>query len=154
VVVEGVEDHLGDHVPVILYPSPDDRVEQADQVFRFGLGVSFDDLADLPYQFSDAFLGRFDEQFVAILAHILADEIEPVFDMGDDRFLLREFQAALTEELFHQWLDHHQQKHLGVSGDDKIVSEAHQVDLDAVAFPTFGKSFLEELLQAIQGHIG
>ena len=111
-MVERTEDSFGDHVPVILNPSPDDRVEQADQIFRFGLWVGLDDLAHFLHQFSDAFLSRFDQQFVVILAYILAEKVEPVLDVGDDRFLLREFQASLLKERFHQGFDHHQQEDL------------------------------------------
>ena len=138
-MVERTEDSFADHVPVILNPSPDDRVEQADQIFRFGLWVGLDDLADFLHQFSDAFLGRFDQQFVAILAYILAEEVEPVFDVGNDRLLLREFQTSLLKELFHQRLDHHQQEYLRVPGDDEVIGETHQVDLDPADFPAFGE---------------
>ena len=106
---------------VILYPSPDDRVEQADQVFSFGLGVGLHHQSHFLHQVLDAFLGRFDEQFVAILAHILTEKVEPVFDMCDDRFLFREFQASLTEERFHQRFDYHQQKHFRMSCDDEVI---------------------------------
>ena len=40
-----------------------------------------------------------------------------------------------------------------MSGDDEVVGETNQVDLDPTAFPTFGEPFLEELFQAVQGHV-
>lgn len=110
-MVDRTEDFLADHMSVILYPSPDNWIEQADQVFSFSLLVGLHDLPHFLHQVLDAFLGRFDQQFVSILAYVLAEKVEPVFDMCDDRLLFREFQASLTEERFHQRLDHHQQEH-------------------------------------------
>ena len=76
---------------MIERPSPDDGVELGDQ---FGSTVSFADLHDVPYLFEEgvyAFLGRFDQQFVPfarlVLAYILTQEVETLFDVRDDCFL-------------------------------------------------------------------
>jgi hypothetical protein len=56
-------------------------------------GVAFDDLPDPVEERFNAFLGRFDQKFATVLAHILTQEIEPFRDVGDPSFLIRELQT-------------------------------------------------------------
>ena len=42
---------------------------------------------------------------VAVFAYRLAEEVKPLFDVRDDRFLRGEFESSFPHELLHQGLD-------------------------------------------------
>ena len=76
---------------MILCPSADNRIEHQDESARRQRVVLLDDVPQL-FQVSMHILLRwFDEQFVLlsrfVLAYILAQEIEPVLNMGNAGFL-------------------------------------------------------------------
>src|SRR2546426_2358985 len=59
------------HMPMVKRPSPNDRVQLADQVPCRGLLVSLDHSADLFQERFDILLGGFDEHLAVILAQVL-----------------------------------------------------------------------------------
>ncbi len=90
-VVYVMEHICADNVAMILCPPTNDGVEQQDQSSRRQRLVLLDDLLQL-FQVSMHILLRwFDQQFVLlsrfVLAYILAQEIEPVLNMGNAGFL-------------------------------------------------------------------
>jgi hypothetical protein len=78
-------------VAVIHGPTPDERVELPYQRFLGGASVALDDLPDLVKQRFDALLRWLDQQFAAVLAYVLAKEIETLRYVRDPGFLLRQF---------------------------------------------------------------
>src|SRR3954451_5950014 len=89
---------FGDHMSIIISTTSQDGIEFADQS---GCGLSATSLDALPHfvpHAADALGRRLDQQLLSIFAHILAQEVEPVANVCNDAFLLREFQAPLLEE--------------------------------------------------------
>lgn len=72
---------------VILRPALDNRIEQAYQVDGLRCLVFPDDAPHLVQEVLDVLLGRFDDQFVLVLADILTKEIKTTLDMRDLRLL-------------------------------------------------------------------
>ena len=90
-VVYVLEHICADNVAMILRPPTNDGIEQQDQSSRRQRLVLLDDLPQLFQVGMHILLRWFDEQFVLlsrfVLAYILAQEIEPVLNMGNAGFL-------------------------------------------------------------------
>ncbi len=83
-------------------------------------------------------LSRFDQQLVPfsrfVLAYILAQEVEPFFDMGDDCFLWRELQSAFPHELLHKGVDFLFQEFFRSTCDNEVICLSDEVTLCVVVF--------------------
>ena len=62
-------------MPEVVCPSPDHRIEEADEVFYFGGRVLFDDLSDFAKKSLDALLGRFNNE-LAVLSYCEPEKVE------------------------------------------------------------------------------
>jgi hypothetical protein len=95
-IVDRTERFRAHHMPVILRPSSDDPIEEENQVSGGQRLVRVQDASDRLEQFVDFLWRWFDQQFPAlattVFAQMLAQEIKPGLDMGDDGLLWREFQ--------------------------------------------------------------
>ena len=73
------------HVPMIVRPTANLRVELIDQVGGRHTMCIFDGSSDAPQEGSNILLGRLDEQFpVGISAHILSEEIKAVLHVRNE----------------------------------------------------------------------
>ena len=93
VVVQRVE-HLGGHaVPVVGRPAPDDRVQPDEDHLRVvpaqGLHLGGQPRLD-PFH---GRLARFDQQLAAVAADVKSQEVHPVIEVDDGRFVLIEGKA-------------------------------------------------------------
>ena len=94
------------HVPMIVRPTANLRVELTDQVGGRHAMCVFDGSSDALQEGSNILLGRFDEQFpVGISAHILSEEIKAVLHVRNDCLCRRKFKTSSLQELFDQGLD-------------------------------------------------
>ena len=94
------------HVPMIVRPTANFRVELIDQIGgRHALCV-FDDSSDALQEGSNILLGRLDEQFsVRVSAHVLSEEIKAVFHVRNDGLCRREFKTSFLQKALDQGLD-------------------------------------------------
>ena len=83
-------------MPMVVRPSPNDRVEQANQVLLTRGFIRTDDAPDFLQERVRVLLRRRDEQFAVELAEMLSEEVEPLVDMRDAGFLGRELQAPFA----------------------------------------------------------
>jgi len=152
-----LERPLRHDVAMVVGPTPDDGVEMTDQG---GLAESAILANELPHLFQErvrVLLGRLDEQLAAILAEVLSEEVEPLFDMCDAGFLWRELQTPVSQELLDQWLDFVFQHVLGRAGDDEVVRISDEVYLWADGFSVHilpGEVLLQEWFQSVQSQVG
>ena len=148
------EGFRADHVPVVVRPAPDDGIEHLDQFSGAGLLVRLDEGTHFFQERVDVLLGGSDEEFAAMLADRLAQEVEAVFDRRDPSFLHREFQAPRAEELHEEGLDLLAQRLAGSTGDDEVVGVAHEVD--ERSWPPSGtwEACLEGGFQSVEGEVG
>jgi hypothetical protein len=84
------EDGFCHDVAVIHCPAPNDRIEFLYHYRLCGTCVAFDDFPDPREERLNAFPGRLDQKLAVVLAYILAEKIEPLRDVGDPGFLIRE----------------------------------------------------------------
>jgi len=94
------------HVPMIVRPTTNLRVELTDQIGGRHAMCIFDCSSDARQEGSNILLGRLDEQFpVGISAHILSEEIKAVFHVRDDCLRRREFKTSFLQELLDEGFD-------------------------------------------------
>ena len=99
VVIHVSERVFAHHVPMIVRPTTNLRVELIDQIGgRHAMGV-FDDSSDAIQEGSNILLGRLDEQFpVGISAHVLSEEIKAVLHVRNDSLCRREFKTSFLQK--------------------------------------------------------
>ena len=120
-VVYAAEGLLAVDMPVIVGPSPQKRIELHDQVSGGRLPVDLEDRPDFLQQRLHVLSRRLDQKFaVWVLAYILPEEIEPVLNVSDRRFLRRELQSSLGKKRLHQRLNLVTQQLFGVCCYDEI----------------------------------
>ena len=94
------------HVPMIVCPTANFRVELIDQIGGRHAMRSFDDSSDAIQEGSNILLGRLDEQFsVRVSAHVLSEEIKAMLHVRNDCLRRREFKTSFLQELLDQGLD-------------------------------------------------
>ena len=94
------------HVPMIVRPTANFRVELIDQIGGRHAMCSFDDSSDALQEGSNILLGRLDEQFsVRVSAHVLSEEIKAMPHVRNDGLRRREFKTSFLQELLDQGLD-------------------------------------------------
>lgn len=86
-VIYALEDDRADRMPVIHRPAPNDRVELADECAGCECLVALDDRPYLTQERFDALVRGFNQQFSMVFPYVLAEEVKPVVDMGNRRFL-------------------------------------------------------------------
>jgi len=100
-------------------------------------------------------LGGLDQDLAPVLAHVLSEEIEPLVDVRNDCFLLREFQPSFGHEGFYQGLHLLFQHFFRCTGDDEVIGISYQVDhvidVSCPTSPAFPGEVLEQsLFQTVQ----
>ena len=80
-VVDSTEGGLGDDVPVVIGPSPNDGVQNANQLVMGDRLALLQDIPDLVQKGLHVFLCRLDQEFVSIFPNILSEEVKPFPDM-------------------------------------------------------------------------
>ena len=94
------------HVPMIVGPTANLRVELIDQIGGRHAMCIFDDSSDAIQEGSNILLGRLDEQFpVRISAHVLSEEIKAVLHVRNDCLRRREFKTSFLQELLDEGFD-------------------------------------------------
>src|SRR5258707_8480111 len=94
------------HVPMIVCPTANLRVELIDQVGGRHAMRSFDDSSDAIQEGSNILLGRLDEQFpVRVSAHVLPEEIKAVLHLRDDGLCWRKFKPSFSQKLLDEGFD-------------------------------------------------
>lgn len=83
------ENPLADHMPMIVRPTPNHRVENRYQLTRRDVLVGADGVTDFVLESLDALFTRLDEQLLLEFANGLSEKIEAVFEMGDARLRCR-----------------------------------------------------------------
>jgi hypothetical protein len=105
-VIDASESAFAHHVPMIVGPTANLRVELIDQVGGRHAMCSFDSSSDAIQEGFNILLGRLDEQFpVRISAHILSEEIKAVLHVRNDGLLRREFKTSFLQKMLDQGLD-------------------------------------------------
>src|SRR5258708_2130971 len=100
-----LKDFLAHHMLVIPCPPANERVEQQDQISRCGSLVLLHDLSDFFQERFHVLLGRFDNELPIVLAYMLSEEVEAIFNMRHEGFLSREGQSSFPHELLHEGFD-------------------------------------------------
>jgi hypothetical protein len=86
------------HVPMIVRPTANFRVELIDQIGGGHAMCVFDDSSDAIQEGSNILLGGLDEQFpVRVPAHVLSEEIKAVLHVRDDGLCRREFKTSFLQ---------------------------------------------------------
>ena len=79
IVIHASKDAFTHHVPMIVRPTTNVRVELIDQIGGRHATCGVDDSSDAIQEGSNILLGRLDEQFpVRVSAHVLSEEIKAV----------------------------------------------------------------------------
>ena len=105
-VINASERAFAHHVPMIVCPTANLRVELIDQIGGRHAMCSFDDSSDAIQEGSDILLGRLDEQFsVRVSAHVLSEEIKAMLHVRNDGLCRREFKTSFLQELLDEGLD-------------------------------------------------
>ena len=81
---------------MIVRPSPNDRVEQPNQLFLTGGFVRINDSTNFLQECVRILFRRSNEQFPVKFTEILSEEVEPLFYMRDAGLLWRELQAPVV----------------------------------------------------------
>ena len=154
--VYGAKGFLTGVVSVIGSPSPDNRIEQTDQVFDLCLLVGLDDSSDLLQERVHVLAGRLGDVFAVVLAYMVSEEIEAVVYAGDDCLFLREFQPAFLHELLHEGFDLTFQQLFRGAGDDEVVGIPDHVHLAAIGCLAVwrGELLLEPAFETIKRKVG
>ena len=76
-----------DNVTVVERPSTERPVEMGDDLFLPGVGMHLEPGSDLGQFRRHLFLLRFDQQCALVPAQVETQEVEPIVDMDDARFL-------------------------------------------------------------------
>ena len=83
-MVHAAEYILADHVPVVVRPSPDDRIQGTDNHRLWRGSQTREDVADLRAERFLALTRRLDQQFtVRVFANILTEKIKPILNLRD-----------------------------------------------------------------------
>ena len=110
------------HVPMIVRPTANLRVELIYQVGGRHAMRSFDDSSDAIQEDSNILLGRLYEQLpVRISAHVLSEEIKAVLHVRDDRLRWRKFKTSFLQELLDEGFDFSFQQFFRFTGDDEVI---------------------------------
>jgi hypothetical protein len=105
-VIDAAERAFTHHMPVIVSPTTDHRVERIDQIGGRHAKRGFDSLPDAIQEGFDILAGRLDEQFpIGISAHILSEKIKAVLHVRNDSLRGREFKPSFLQELLYEGLD-------------------------------------------------
>src|SRR6516164_6159817 len=78
---------LAAHMPVIVGPAPDDRVELHNQVSGSGLTARLDDGSDFGQERRHILAGWLDQDGAVVSTHVLSEEIKAVLNMRDTGLL-------------------------------------------------------------------
>ena len=98
-VIDAGKTTFGNDVPMVIGPAPQERVELADQTFCLVPVPFLDVSASLFQHAADTLPCWFDQQLLSVFAHILAEEIKSLGDVGDDGLFFGELESALLQEL-------------------------------------------------------
>src|SRR5262245_55081221 len=82
-IIDLREYFLTAYVPVIVRPSPDDRVKDRYQMPGCSSFIRSDDFPYFPQEGFDILPSRRNEQFAGVLADILSEKIETFLDVHD-----------------------------------------------------------------------
>src|SRR6266550_2493525 len=94
------------HVPMIVRPTTNLRVELIDQIGGRRAVCVFDDSSDAVQEGSNILLGRLDEQFpLRVSAHVLSEEIKAALHVRDDGLRWRKFKPSFLHELLDEGFD-------------------------------------------------
>jgi hypothetical protein len=106
VVIHVSERVFAHHVPMIVRPTANFRVELIDQIGGRHAMCVFDDSSDAIQEGPNIPLGRLDEQFsVRVSAHVLSEEIKAMLHVRNDGLRRRKFKTSFLQELLDQGLD-------------------------------------------------
>ena len=105
-VIDASEDAFAHHMPMIVRPTANLRVELIDQIGGRHAMCSFDGSSDALQEGSHILLGRLGEQFpVGVSAHVLSEEIKAVLHVRNDCLHRREFKTSFLQELLDKGID-------------------------------------------------
>src|SRR6266481_2916907 len=144
------------HVPMIVCPTANLRVELIDQVGGRHTTCVLDDFSDAIQEGSNILLGRLDEQFpVRVSAHILPEKIKAALHMRDDRLRWRKFKTSFSQKLLDEGFDFSFQQFFRFAGNDEVIRITDEMDtrfFTSKGLETFScrKLFLQESLQSVQ----
>ena len=94
------------HVPMIVRPTANLRVELIDQIGGRRAVCVFDDSSDAVQEGSNILLGRLDEQFpLRVSAHVLSEEIKAALHVRDDGLRWRKFKPSFSQKLLDEGFD-------------------------------------------------
>src|SRR5256885_17240663 len=116
-------------MPVIIGPSSNLGVQLGNEIACCGLLVGLDDFSYALEKGMDVLFRGLDEQFSVIFTEMLSEKVKTVFDVGDEGFLLGKLESPLLHELLHEGFHFVFQDLFGFTGDDKVISKAHEIDL-------------------------
>jgi len=120
-MVNVCEGTFADHVPMIVGPTSNLRVELIDQISGRHAKPGFDGCPDPRQEGLNVSLGRLDEQFpVRVAAHVLSEEIKAFLHVRNDGLRGRKFEPALLKELLNEELDLSFQQVFRFTGDDEV----------------------------------
>ena len=148
--IQSGEDRFSDPVPVVHGPTLENRVEYLNELGLSCMRHFFQGLFHLVPQALLAFQGRFDQQFLVVLAYIDPKEIETVLDVRDLGFLQGEFQTAFSQKRLNGGQYLRFQCFFRCAADDEVVRIAD--DMEFAPSLSLGTVF-DDLFQSIQGHV-
>jgi len=150
------EGTFADHVPMIVSPPTNLRVELIDQIGGRHAKPGFNRCSDPRQEGFNVLLGRLDEQLpVKVAAHVLSEEIKAFFHVRNDSLRGREFKSSLLKKLFDEGLDLSFQQVFRFTGEDEIIGIANEIHRrdeasKGLETPSCGVVFLQELLKSVQ----
>src|SRR5205085_2889475 len=100
--LDAVEGRFTHHMSVISGPSSKHSIQLADQVSGGGLFIVPDDPPNFVEKRLDIFLCWLNEQFAVVLAYILAEKVEAIIDVRDNRLFRREFKPSFLHEGYYK----------------------------------------------------
>jgi len=116
------------HVPMIVDPTTNLRVELIDQIGGRHAKPGFNRCSDPRQEGFNILLGRLDAQFpVRVAAYVLSEEIKAFLHVRNDGLRGREFEPPLLKELFNKGLDISLQQVFRFTGDDEIISITNEI---------------------------
>src|SRR5258706_5166670 len=77
----------------------------------------------------DVLFRGLDEQFSVVFTEMLSEKVKTVFDVCDEGFLLGELKSPFLHELLHEGFHFVFQNLFGLTGDNKVIGKAHEIDL-------------------------
>ena len=105
-MIDAFERAFAHHVPVIVGPTADHRVERINQIGGRHSQCGFDRLPDAIQEGFNILAGRLNEQLpVGISAHILPEEIKAILHVRDDCLRRGKFKASFLQELLDEGFD-------------------------------------------------